>query len=665
LSSLKNKTVLTSIDLTVIIKELRQTLLDSRIENIYQTTPFLFLFKLRPRRTLVVEAGRRIHLTQYVTKLPPAPPYFCRLLRKLLRRGVIQDIQMEEFERIISLRIISKGLLYKLIIEIFGRGNILLVDEKDKILHALSYRRMRDRNILRGESFKLPPSRGLNPLKVTQIQLMGLRDTSDTVIKSLTNILSIDGLFAEEILLKTAINKKRGSKTLTNEEINRIYLEVSNLALRLNNPPQSHIVIDKTDGFINVLPFPLSIYSSYKIQVYPSFNEAVDEYFTKLFVGKKDEETSNKVTQRTEEQIRILYQQRTHLKELKKNIDKNQQIGDLVYSHTTVIQKIIQDIISEREKGKTWDEIASRFIEKRIKEDPTTYFFTSIDSQRSIVKITIGKIPFELSLKKSVYESASSFYDKVKEAKGKINGLKRAIVITEKQIKTHEQTKIQVEAQLLKPVKIRKRIWFEKFHWVHSSEGLLIVGGRDATSNEILVKKHTTTKDLILHADITGAPFVIIKTEGKQPSETSIFEAAQLAAAYSRAWREGLTSLDVYWVNPNQVSKEAPSGEYLSKGMFMIRGQRNYIRNVPLQVSIGVVEKDDQSMIVGGSVSAITSQTQCMLSIVPGRKTSGRLAKEIRFKLSETAPINLREKILKISIEEIQRFIPPGKSELL
>jgi predicted ribosome quality control (RQC) complex YloA/Tae2 family protein len=494
---------------------------------------------------------------------------------------------------------------------------------------------------------------------------MGLRDTNGTIIKSLTNILSIDGLFAEEILLKTAINKKRESKTLTNEEINRIYLEVSNLALRLNNPPQSHIVIDKTDGFINVLPFPLSIYSSYKMQVYPSFNEAVDEYFTKLFVGKKDEETSNKVTQRTEEQIRILYQQRTHLKELKKSIDKNQQIGDLVYSHTTVLQKIIQDIISEREKGKTWDEIASRFIEKRIKEDPTTYFFTSIDSQRGIVKITIGKTPFELSLKKSLYESASSFYDKVKEAKGKINGLKRAIVITEKQIKTHEQTKIQVEAQLLKPVKIRKRIWFEKFHWVHSSEGLLIVGGRDATSNEILVKKHTTTNDIILHADIAGAPFVIIKTEGKQPSETSIFEAAQLAAAYSRAWREGLTSLDVYWVNPDQVSKEAPSGEYLSKGMFMIRGQRNYIRNVPLQVSIGVVEKDDQSMIIGGSVSAITSQTQCMLSIVPGRKTSGSLAKEIRYKLSEKAPINLREKILKISIEEIQRFIPPGKSELL
>jgi len=665
LSSLKIKTVMTSIDLTAILKELKNTILGSRIDNIYQTTPFLFLFKLRPKTTLVIEAGKRIHLTQYVTKFPPSPPFFCRLLRKILRRGIVQDIQIEEFERIVSIIIRSKGILYKLIIEIFGRGNIILVDENDKIIHALSYRRMRDRNILRGESFKLPPPRGFNPLKVTQIQLMSLRDTKGTVIKSLTNLLSIDGLFAEEILLKTGINKKKPSKTLTNDEINRIYLEVSNLALSLNNITQSNIVIDTTGAFINVLPFPLSIYSSHKMQVYPSFNEAVDEYFTRLFIGKKGEDTSNKVTQRMDGQIRILNQQRARLIELRKNIDKNQQIGDLVYSHTTALQKIIQDIINERERGKTWDEIASSFIEKRIKEDPTTYFFDSINSQRGVVKIKMGKIHFELNLRKSVYESASSFYDQVKAAKGKIKGLKRAIVVTEKQTKAYEQTKIQVESQLLKPVKARKRFWFEKFHWVHSSEGLLIVGGRDATSNEILVKKHTTPNDLILHADIVGAPFVIIKVDGKLPSETSIFEAAQLAAAYSRAWREGFTSLDVYWVNPDQVSKKAPSGEYLSKGMFMIRGQKNYIRNVPLQVSIGVVEKDDRLMIIGGSVSAIASQTQCMLSIVPGRTTSGKLAKEIRYKLSKKAPINLREKILKTSIEEIQRFIPAGKSERL
>ena len=78
-----------------------------------------------------------------------------------------------------------------------------------------------------------------------------------------------------------------------------------------------------------------------------------------------------------------------------------------------------------------------------------------------------------------------------------------------------------------------------------------------------------------------------------------------------------------------------------------------------------MIEIDDQFMIIGGPLSAIASQTQCMLSIVPGRKTSGKLAKEIRYKLSENAPINHREKILNILIEEIQRFIPPGKSERL
>jgi predicted ribosome quality control (RQC) complex YloA/Tae2 family protein len=572
---------------------------------------------------------------------------------------------MEEFERIVSLRILSKGILYTLIIEIFGRGNILLVDEKMTILHALSYRRMRDRNILRGEHFQHPPSRGLNPLKVTQRQLMDLRDTKGTVIKSLTHLLSIDGVFAEEMLLRTSITKKRESNTLTNAELNRLYIELSNLAVILNNIPQPTIILDETGAFMNVLPFPLSIYNAHKIQTYPSFNEAVDEYFTRLSTEKKDEGTSNKVAERMKEQIRILHQQRRRLLELRTNIEKYQQIGDLVYSHTTQLQKLLHDITRERERGKPWDEIVSRFVKKRSKEDPTPFFVNSIDSKRGVVKLTIGTVAFEVSLRNSVYESASSFYNQVKEAKEKLKGLQRAIKETEKQIKTYEQTKIQVESERFKPVKIRKRLWFEKFHWVYSSEGLLIVGGRDATTNEILVKKHTTSKDLILHADIAGAPFVLIKVEETPPSETSILEAAQLAVAYSRAWREGLMSLDVYWVTPDQVSKEAPTGEYLSKGMFMIRGQRNYLRNIPLQISIGIIEKDDQLLIIGGAVSAIASQTQCAVSLVPGRKTSGGLAKEIRYNLSKKAPIKLREKILKLSIEEIQRFIPPGKSELL
>jgi len=281
------------------------------------------------------------------------------------------------------------------------------------------------------------------------------------------------------------------------------------------------------------------------------------------------------------------------------------------------------------------------------------------------VKLKKDCFQFELSLRKTIYESAASFYTNVKKAKGKINGLKTAIEATERKIEELKQTKIQIEGQTPLPIKAKKRPWFEKFHWAFSSEGLLIIGGRDATSNEVLIKKHVTYNDLILHADFAGAPFVIIKSEGKHPSEKTIIEAAQLAASYSRAWREGLNSLDIYWVKPDQVSKEAPSGEYLSKGMFMVRGQRNYIRNVPLRVSIGIVKKDDRLMVIGGAVSAVASQTRYMITIIPGRQTSGKLVKEIRHRLSEKAPIDLRKQILKIPIEEIQRFIPAGRSEIL
>ena len=201
---------------------------------------------------------------------------------------------------------------------------------------------------------------------------------------------------------------------------------------------------------------------------------------------------------------------------------------------------------------------------------------------------------------------------------------------------------------------------FEKFHWSKSSEGMLIIGGRDASSNELLIKRYMTANDIILHSEFPGAPFVLIKTEGKQASEKSVNEAAQLAASYSRAWREGIGSVDIYWVNPDQVSKGAPSGEYLSKGMFMIYGQKNYIHDVSLCISIGIIKEANQLLVIGGPPTAIASQSQYRLEIVPGRIKSGLLAKEIRYRLAKMTPKEMYDIIIKISLDDIQQFIPAG-----
>jgi hypothetical protein len=193
----------------------------------------------------------------------------------------------------------------------------------------------------------------------------------------------------------------------------------------------------------------------------------------------------------------------------------------------------------------------------------------------------------------------------------------------------------------------------------------LVVGGKDATTNEILIKKHTETDDLVFHPDLQGAPFVVIKTLGKTPSEKTLFEAAQFAASHSKAWREGLTSLDVYWVKPEQVSKHPPSGEYLTKGAFMIRGTKEYLRKTPLEIAIGVINKDDEPNLIGGPPSAITSKSEKYVIIAPGKKPSKKIAEKVKSILMSKASKQLAVKIEKMSISEIQKFIPAGKSSII
>jgi hypothetical protein len=141
-------------------------------------------------------------------------------------------------------------------------------------------------------------------------------------------------------------------------------------------------------------------------------------------------------------------------------------------------------------------------------------------------------------------------------------------------------------------------------------------------------------------------------------------EAAQLAASYSRAWREMLTAVNVYWVNPDQVSKTPPSGQFLKKGSFMISGSKNFVRGVPLRVAIGIKIDDKELIILGGPVGAMANQTEAYVEIVPGDKKSSQLAKQIRHKLARKISEDLKKDITQIPLEEFQRFIPSGKGKI-
>jgi hypothetical protein len=238
--------------------------------------------------------------------------------------------------------------------------------------------------------------------------------------------------------------------------------------------------------------------------------------------------------------------------------------------------------------------------------------------------------------------------------------------VEETRTKIEEAKKqVTVAKAAQKPLaKRRKKEWFEKYRWFRSSDGFLVIGGRDATTNEILIKKRMEPDDIVFHAEIVGAPFVLIKTEGKNASEQTINEAAQLAASYSRGWREMLSAINVYWIHPDQVSKSPPSGQSLPKGAFMIRGTKNFVRGVPLRVAVGVKTDDDAIMIIGGPVEAIAQQTSAYVEIVPGDQKSAQIAKKIRHLLSTKVSEELKRSVTAVPIEDIQRFIPLGRGKM-
>jgi predicted ribosome quality control (RQC) complex YloA/Tae2 family protein len=197
-----------------------------------------------------------------------------------------------------------------------------------------------------------------------------------------------------------------------------------------------------------------------------------------------------------------------------------------------------------------------------------------------------------LNAKKTVEQNAEIYFEKGKKAKRKMEGLKEALLRFDAQKHKLLKEQAQTIARLDKPkpvVSDRTKEWYEKFRWFFSSEGFLCVGGRDATTNEIIVKKHTQAGDLIFHTEAPGSPFFVIKAETKKIGDATKEEIAQAAASFSRGWKLGVGSMDVFSVTPEQVSKEAKSGEYVAKGAFMVYGKRTSYRP-SLELAVGILD---------------------------------------------------------------------------
>jgi len=673
-----------SFDVAAAVRELKETIPNSKVSNIYQLDEATLLLKLRHGENvyrLVLEAGKRLNLTSYALEKPLVPPAFCMALRKYLRNSVLTNVEQHRFERIAILSFTGKAGSFKLVVEFFGEGNIILVDGEGKIVQALRYKKMRDRNILRGEIFAFPPPSGQNPLEMDlQTFIKGLKAFEETeVVRALARFLGIGGVYAEEILLRLGIDKTTPCNCLNTSQMEEIYRCLKELIRQvLDGKLEPCIVFDEKGEFLDVAPLRLKRYEGLKHQFHNSFNEALDEFYTRVKALEKAEtEKRDETLKREIERLkRVLAEQEKALQEAEKKAKKYQQIGDLIYAYSSELQTLISRLWEEKKLGADWEAITSKIIAgKKAGLKPST-FFESFDKQRLMLNVCVENTVFSLDLRKDLFANAAEYYEEAKAAKRKVEGVKEALEETRKKLLEAEAKLKEAEtAALTMPLRVEEELakrkigqkrWFEKFKWFITSDGFLVVAGKDAASNEALIKKYTAPGDVVFHADVAGAPFVVVKTEGKTPSEQCLREAAEFAAAHSRGWREGFAAVDVYWVKPNQLSKAGAPGEYVPRGAFAVHGSRNWMRNTPLKIAIGVLfqEETDEPTFIGGPVDSVKAKTETFTVLVPGETSGKQLLKQVLQTLAAKAPKEKREKILKTSTEQIRELIPYCKGRI-
>lgn len=223
---------------------------------------------------------------------------------------------------------------------------------------------------------------------------------------------------------------------------------------------------------------------------------------------------------------------------------------------------------------------------------------------------------------KNIEKNASIYFDKAKKAKKKLEGAKKALANSEKKLEALTKNDKKIVIKSIKPPEPE---WFEKFRWFKTSKGKLVIGGRDATSNEIVIKKHAEHGDLVFHTDMSGSPFFILKG-GKDADVDELKEVGDATCSFSKAWKLGLGKQSVFYVEPNQVTKTPKSGEYLTKGAFIIDGKVNYIDNKN-NLAIGIL-LDNRLMCA--PIECVRAHSKDIIELELGDKKTSEVAKFIK-----------------------------------
>ena len=370
--------------------------------------------------------------------------------------------------------------------------------------------------------------------------------------------LTIDCNIGGDISTLICNNLKIGKDvSISDVPVQEIYDELKRILNEVIGPT---IFLDSEGNNFTVSSFDLGMNSNER---FSSFDEAVERYISSIVEVKKEVKSSD--------EVRVDHQNKAIEKYNLKSKDFREK-GNIVFSRLNEIREMID---------------------------------YENDDDEVVIKIDNSNIWIDKT--KSLEANASSYFDKSKEMDRKAERTREVIAS-----KTVSKPKKKI-------VKNQNIEWFERFRWFITTDGEIAVGGKDARSNEQVVKKYLKNNDRYAHADVHGAPSVVVKNiNGIQPSEQSMLEACNFSLSYSKAWGARVSGGHSFWVENDKVSKTPNTGEFLAKGAFVIRGKRNWHRNLELNVAIGLISYDGTLKFMGGPISSIEKHSEKYVIFRPG-----------------------------------------------
>ncbi len=507
-------------------------------------------------------------------------------LRRLLSGAIVTGARDPKSERYLELELLRGGASQLVLgLEFFGSGN-LVVAEGGTIVAVAKPRAWAHRVVRIGAEYQRPPER-TDPWSMETEQLAEeLRRSHSDLPSTLAARLALGGPAAEEILARAHVTTASSPVEIAG----MLRTTISQLRSEIADPPRGY-VYERDREVVDATPYPSRRWTddpSVRETELPRFSDAALRYFPALLpagpaLPKSPEEIERGNLERQRER------QIEAVRSLEESARRLVAQGQAILTHFEEVERQLADI--------------------RSRPDPPASASISLDGQT--VSVLVDQPP---------RASAQALFDEAKRAQAKLAGARAALAASEARlahpVAPPRRARTSVGGETHGP-----EFWFERFRWFVSSDRLIVVAGRDAGSNDRVVRRHLRDGDIYLHADLHGASSVVVKSAGPGQGpipERTIDEAGRWAVAFSKAWRAGLASATAFWVTADQVSKTPATGEFVARGSWVVTGTKHYLKDLPLELALGTLRYEGQERWTVAPESAVRLLGTARFLLTPG-----------------------------------------------